>query len=133
MSEGRRAAVALLQASSWNCATGSIRCLQRQTQNQIDFKSHGADAFTSSSGLPSGEHKQNEGNKSAGGVIVCAGPPGNDTPCLPTCTLPVLISHLIGRRGRWFTDKIPGVPVAGFYCRYNYPPKAVIPPSVGQM
>lgn len=55
-----------------------------------------------------------KGIKERGGLSCVQWPSGNDTPCLPTCTLPVFISHRIGERGRWFADKIPSVPVAGF-------------------
>lgn len=55
-----------------------------------------------------------KGIKERVGLSCVQWPNGNGTPCLPTCTLPVFISHRIGGRGRWFADKIPSVPVAGF-------------------
>lgn len=54
-----------------------------------------------------------KGIKERVGLSCVQWPSGNDTPCIPTCTLPVFISHPIGRRGRWFADNIPSVPVAG--------------------
>lgn len=74
-----------------------------------------------------------KGIKEQVGLSCVQWPSGNDTPCLPTCTLPAFISHPNGGRGRWFADKIPTVPVAGFFSRHNYLPQAAIPPSVGQM
>lgn len=55
-----------------------------------------------------------KGIKERVGLSCVQWPSSNDTPCLSTCTLPVFISHPIGRRGRWFAVKIPSVPGAGF-------------------
>lgn len=55
-----------------------------------------------------------KGIKARVGLSCVQWPSSNETPCLSTCTLPVFISHRIGTRGRWFADRIPSVPVAGY-------------------
>lgn len=126
----------LLHASSRSCAAGPVRCPQRWRWNRIDFKSHGTDAFTSSSEQPSREHKQNEGNKRVGGLSWgCREPPGNDTlsPHLHLASFHIPSYQWKGEGGKGFTDTIPGLPLAGFFCWNNYLPGTIFPPSTGWM
>lgn len=93
-------------------ATGPM-CLPHQARNQVE------------------SINKMKGIKERVGLSCVQSPSGNDTACFPTCTLPVFISHPIGKRGRWVADKIPSVPIAGFSTGTIIFPKQSFHPLLG--